>query len=183
MQITVNVNGADYSRDVEARLLLIHFLRDDLGLIGSHWGCDTSNCGACVVWLDDIPVKSCTVLAAMADGRRVRTVEDLAMKRESEQGSGEGRGGGWGAGGGGRLDPIQQGFAECHGLQCGFCTPGMMMTARWLLDRSPDPSPEEIREALSGQICRCTGYENIVRSVLWASKHAGGSAASTEADE
>ena len=100
MQITVNVNGADYSRDVEARLLLIHFLRDDLGLTGSHWGCDTSNCGACVVWLDDIPVKSCTVLAAMADGRRVRTVEDLAMKRESEQGSGEGRGGGWGVGGG-----------------------------------------------------------------------------------
>jgi carbon-monoxide dehydrogenase small subunit len=169
VQITVNVNGADYSREVEARLLLIHFLRDDLGLTGSHWGCDTSNCGACVVWLDDTPVKSCTVLAAMADGRRVRTVEDLAMKREGEAG--------------GRLDPIQQGFAECHGLQCGFCTPGMMMTARWLLDRSPDPSPEEIREALSGQICRCTGYENIVRSVLWASKHSGGSVASAEADE
>jgi aerobic carbon-monoxide dehydrogenase small subunit len=177
MQITVNVNGADYSRDVEARLLLIHFLRDDLGLTGSHWGCDTSNCGACVVWLDDTPVKSCTVLAAMADGRRVRTVEDLAMKGESEEGTGRR------AGGGARLDPIQQGFAECHGLQCGFCTPGMMMTARWLLDRSPDPSPEEIREALSGQICRCTGYENIVRSVLWASKHTGGSAASAEADE
>ena len=166
MQITVNVNGADYSREVEARLLLIHFLRDDLGLTGSHWGCDTSNCGACVVWLDDTPVKSCTVLAAMADGRRVRTVEALAMPDEA-----------------GRLDPIQQGFAECHGLQCGFCTPGMMMTARWLLDRSPDPSPEEIREALSGQICRCTGYENIVRSVLWASKHTGGSVASAEADE
>jgi carbon-monoxide dehydrogenase small subunit len=170
VQITVNVNGADYSREVEARLLLIHFLRDDLGLTGSHWGCDTSNCGACVVWLDDTPVKSCTVLAVMADGRRVRTVEDLAMKGASE-------------GGMGRLDPIQQGFAECHGLQCGFCTPGMMMTARWLLDRSPDPSPEEIREALSGQICRCTGYENIVRSVLWASKHRDGSVASAEADE
>jgi carbon-monoxide dehydrogenase small subunit len=123
-----------------------------------------------VVWLDDTPVKSCTVLAVMADGRRVRTVEDLAMKGASE-------------GGMGRLDPIQQGFAECHGLQCGFCTPGMMMTARWLLDRSPDPSPEEIREALSGQICRCTGYENIVRSVLWASKHRDGSVASAEADE
>jgi aerobic carbon-monoxide dehydrogenase small subunit len=159
MQITVNVNGADYSRDVEARLLLIHFLRDDLGLTGSHWGCDTSNCGACVVWLDDTPVKSCTVLAAMADGRRVRTVEDLATTWAGEAGG---------------LDPIQQGFAECHGLQCGFCTPGMMMTSRWLLDRSPDPSPEEIREALSGQICRCTGYENIVRSVLWASKHPDG---------
>jgi carbon-monoxide dehydrogenase small subunit len=170
VQITVNVNGADYSRDVEARLLLIHFLRDDLGLTGSHWGCDTSNCGACVVWLDDTPVKSCTVLAVMADGRRVRTVEDLAMKGASEAGMG-------------RLDPIQQGFAECHGLQCGFCTPGMMMTARWLLDRSPDPSPEEIREALSGQICRCTGYENIVRSVLWASKHRDGSVANAEADE
>ena len=169
MQITVNVNGADYSREVEARLLLIHFLRDDLGLTGSHWGCDTSNCGACVVWLDDTPVKSCTVLAAMADGRRVRTVEDLAMKGEGE--------------GGGQLDPIQQGFAECHGLQCGFCTPGMMMTARWLLDRKPDPSAEEIREALSGQICRCTGYENIVRSVLWASKHRDGTVASAEADE
>ena len=102
MQITVNVNGADYSREVEARLLLIHFLRDDLGLTGSHWGCDTSNCGACVVWLDDTPVKSCTVLAVMADGRRVRTVEDLAMKGASE-------------GGMGRLDPIQQGFASATG--------------------------------------------------------------------
>jgi carbon-monoxide dehydrogenase small subunit len=150
MQITMTVNGVSLTRDVEARLLLIHFLRDDLGLTGSHWGCDTSNCGACVVWLDETPVKSCTVLAAMADGRRVRTVEDLAL--------------------GGRLDPVQQGFAECHGLQCGFCTPGMMMTARWLLDHHPDPSPEEIREALSGQLCRCTGYENIVRSVRWASE-------------
>ena len=119
MQITMTVNGVSHTRDVEARLLLIHFLRDDLGLTGSHWGCDTSNCGACVVWLDETPVKSCTVLAAMADGRRVRTVEDLAR--------------------GGQLDPVQQGFAECHGLQCGFCTPGMMMTARWLLDHHPDP--------------------------------------------
>jgi carbon-monoxide dehydrogenase small subunit len=151
MQITVNVNGAEYSREVEPRLLLIHFLRDDLRLTGSHWGCDTSNCGACVVWLDEVPVKSCTVLSAMADGRRVRTVEGLEQ--------------------GGVLDPVQQGFAECHGLQCGFCTPGMMLTARWLLDHNPDPSPAQIREALSGQICRCTGYENIVRSVLWASKH------------
>ena len=170
MQITVNVNGADYSRDVEARLLLIHFLRDDLGLTGSHWGCDTSNCGACVVWLDDTPVKSCTVLAAMADGHRVRTVESLAVQGDNEGGMGRRAG----------LDPIQLGFAECHGLQCGFCTPGMMMTARWLLDRNPDPSAEEIREALSGQICRCTGYENIVRSVLWASKHRDGNVASEE---
>ena len=148
MQITVIVNGVAYTRVVEPRLLLIHFLRDDLGLTGSHWGCDTSNCGACVVWLDETPVKSCTVLAAMADGRRVRTVEGLAAGRQ--------------------LDPVQLGFSECHGLQCGFCTPGMMMTARWLLDRNPDPSEEEIREALSGQRCRCTGYENIVRSVQWA---------------
>src|ERR1700733_3471363 len=103
MQITVNVNGADYARDVEARLLLIHFLRDDLGLTGSHWGCDTSNCGACVGWLGEIPVKPCPVLAAMADGHRVRTVEDLAMKGEGEAGGGE-------------LDPVQQGFSECHGL-------------------------------------------------------------------
>ena len=152
MQITMTVNGVSHTRDVEARLLLIHFLRDDLSLTGSHWGCDTSNCGACVVWLDETPVKSCTVLAVMADGRRVRTVEDLAS-------------------GGGRLDPVQQGFAECHGLQCGFCTPGMMMTARWLLDHNPDPSAGEIREALSGQLCRCTGYENIVRSVRWASEY------------
>jgi carbon-monoxide dehydrogenase small subunit len=151
MQITVTVNGAAFTREVEPRLLLIHLLRDDLGLTGSHWGCDTSNCGACVVWLDETPVKSCTVLAAMADGRRVRTVEGMAA--------------------GGHLDPVQQGFAQCHGLQCGFCTPGMMLTARWLLDHNPDPTAEEIREALSGQVCRCTGYENIVRAVQWASRH------------
>src|SRR6185437_11874571 len=151
VQITVTVNDAAHTREIEPRLLLIHFLRDDLGLTGSHWGCDTSNCGACVVWLDETPVKSCTVLAAMADGRRVTTVEGLARGRV--------------------LDPVQEGFAACHGLQCGFCTPGMMMTARWLLDRNPDPTAAQVREAISGQICRCTGYENIVRSVLWAAKH------------
>jgi carbon-monoxide dehydrogenase small subunit len=149
MRITVTVNGAEYTRDAEPRLLLIHFLRDELGLTGSHWGCDTSNCGACTVWLDRTPVKSCTVLAVMADGREVRTVEGLEQ-----------------AG----LDPVQQGFMQCHGLQCGFCTPGMMMTARWLLDHNPDPSEHEIRTAISGQICRCTGYENIVRSVRWAAE-------------
>jgi aerobic carbon-monoxide dehydrogenase small subunit len=154
VQITVTVNGAAFTRDVEPRLLLIHFLRDHLGLTGSHWGCDTSNCGACVVWLDETPVKSCTVLAAMADGHQVLTVE--GMER------------------GGRLDPVQEGFAQCHGLQCGFCTPGMMLTARWLLDHNPDPSPAQIREALSGQVCRCTGYENIVRSVRWAAQHQAG---------
>jgi aerobic carbon-monoxide dehydrogenase small subunit len=153
MKVTVTVNGIEQARDVEARLLLIHFLRDELGLTGSHWGCDTSNCGACVVWLDDTPVKSCTVLAVMADGRRVTTVEGLA------RGTG--------------LDPVQQGFAACHGLQCGFCTPGMMLTARWLLNRNPDPSEADVREAISGQVCRCTGYENIVRSILWAAKHDG----------
>jgi aerobic carbon-monoxide dehydrogenase small subunit len=145
MQITVTVNGAASTRDIEPRLLLVHFLRDTLGLTGTHWGCDTSNCGACVVWLDGRPAKSCTVLAAMADGHEVRTVEGLATA--------EG------------LDPIQQAFSDKHGLQCGFCTPGMMMTCRALLDRDPDPSEETIREAISGQICRCTGYENIVRSV------------------
>jgi carbon-monoxide dehydrogenase small subunit len=152
MKVTVTVNDTEYTRDVEARLLLIHFLRDELGLTGSHWGCDTSNCGVCVVWLDGKPVKSCTVLTAMADGRAVRTVEDLERD--------------------GQLDPVQQGFMECHGLQCGFCTPGMMMTARWLLDHNPDPTEAEIREAISGQVCRCTGYENIVRSVRWAAENA-----------
>jgi carbon-monoxide dehydrogenase small subunit len=152
MQITVTVNGQEYTRDVDTRLLLVHFLRDNLGLTGTHWGCDTSNCGVCTVWLDGTPVKSCTVLAVMARGHEVRTVEGLERD--------------------GALDPVQQGFVECHGLQCGFCTPGMMMTARWLLDRNPDPSEVEIREAISGQSCRCTGYENIVRSVRWAAEHA-----------
>ncbi|HET8641694.1 MAG TPA: (2Fe-2S)-binding protein [Pseudonocardiaceae bacterium] len=151
MLITVTVNGTEYSRDVEPRLLLVHFLRDELGLTGTHWGCDTSNCGVCVVWLDRTPVKSCTVLAVMADGREVLTVEGMA--------------------GPDGLDPVQEGFMRCHGLQCGFCTPGMMLTARWLLDHNPDPSPEEIREAICGQVCRCTGYENIVRSVRWAAEH------------
>ncbi len=154
MRVTMTVNGTEYSREVEPRLLLIHFLRDDLGLTGSHWGCDTSNCGACVVWLDETPVKSCTVLTPMADGRRVTTVEGL--------------------GNGTRLDPVQVGFQRCHGLQCGFCTPGMMLTARWLLDRNPDPTEADVREAISGQICRCTGYENIVRSVLWTARHEAG---------
>jgi aerobic carbon-monoxide dehydrogenase small subunit len=146
MKITVTVNAVDHTREVEPRLLLIHFLRDDLGLTGSHWGCDTSNCGACVVWLDETPVKACTILAVMADGHRVTTVEGLA----------------WG----GILDPVQEAFAECHGLQCGFCTPGMMMTARWLLDHNPAPTEAEVREAISGQVCRCTGYANIVRAIL-----------------
>lgn len=152
----MTVNDEAYRRSVEPRLLLVHFLRDDLGLTGTHWGCDTSNCGTCVVWLDGLPVKSCTVLAAMADGKRVRTVEDLAD--------------------GPRLDPVQQGFVACHGVQCGFCTPAMLMTARWLLDRDPDPDEDTIREAISGQLCRCTGYENIIRAVRWAAEHPDGEA-------
>jgi aerobic carbon-monoxide dehydrogenase small subunit len=152
MQVTMTVNGDEVSREIEPRLLLVHFIRDTLGLTGTHWGCDTSNCGACVLWMDGTPVKSCTVLAAMASGHEIRTVEDLERD--------------------GVLDPVQQGFMEEHGLQCGFCTPGMMLTARWLLDRNPDPSETEIRECIAGNICRCTGYENIVRSIRWAAEHA-----------
>jgi carbon-monoxide dehydrogenase small subunit len=157
MQVTMTVNDVEVTREIEGRLLLVHFLRDVLGLTGTHWGCDTSNCGTCVVWLDDEPVKSCTVLAAMAGGHTVRTVEGLAHGAE--------------------LDPVQQGFIQCHGLQCGFCTPGMMMTARALLNTNPDPTDQEIREAISGQICRCTGYATIVRSVRWAAVHEAGAAA------
>jgi carbon-monoxide dehydrogenase small subunit len=152
MQVTMTVNGNEVTEEIEARLLLVHFVRDMLGLTGTHWGCDTSNCGACVLWLDDVPVKSCTTLAAMANGRSVRTVEDLAQ--------------------GGTLDPVQEGFMQEHGLQCGFCTPGMMMTARSLLDHNADPDEATIREAISGNLCRCTGYENIVRSIRWAAEHA-----------
>jgi carbon-monoxide dehydrogenase small subunit len=157
MQVSVTVNGERYQREIEPRLLLVHFLRDELGLTGTHWGCDTSNCGVCVVQLDGVPVKSCTVLAAMADGHEVRTVEGL--ERDGE------------------LDPIQQGFMTEHGLQCGFCTPGMMMTAQRLLADNPHPSDTEIREAISGTLCRCTGYENIVRAIRWAAEHPVGAAA------
>ncbi len=154
MQVTMTVNGTEVTREIEPRLLLVHFVRDHLGLTGTHWGCDTSNCGACVLWMDGEPVKSCTVLAAMAHGRSIRTVEDLDS--------------------GGDLDPVQEGFMQCHGLQCGFCTPGMLMTTRRLLDDNPDPSNQQIREAISGQICRCTGYENIVNAVRWAAEHPAG---------
>ena len=151
MQVTMTVNGEQVTREIEPRLLLVHFLRDELGLTGTHWGCDTSNCGACVVLMDGTPIKSCTWLAAMAGGHEVRTVEDL--ERDGE------------------LDPVQQGFVEEHGLQCGFCTPGMMLTARALLDQDPNPSEETIREAISGQLCRCTGYTNIIKSIRWAAEH------------
>jgi aerobic carbon-monoxide dehydrogenase small subunit len=151
VEINLTVNGEQRSADAEPRTLLVHFLREQLGLTGTHWGCDTSNCGACVVLVDGEPVKSCTMLAAMAEGDEVRTVEGLAR--------------------GGELDPVQQGFIEEHGLQCGFCTPGMMLTARALLDSNPDPTEDEIKVAISGQICRCTGYKNIIAAVRWAAEH------------
>jgi carbon-monoxide dehydrogenase small subunit len=152
MQVTLTINGDERSADVEPRTLLVHFIRDDLDLTGTHWGCDTSNCGACVVLVDGEPVKSCTMLAATAAGHEIRTVEGLEQD--------------------GVLDPVQQGFIEQHGLQCGFCTPGMLITARALLDANPNPTDAEIREAISGQICRCTGYTNIVKAVRWAADHA-----------
>jgi carbon-monoxide dehydrogenase small subunit len=142
---TVTVNGVERSAQVEARLLLAHFLRENLSLTGTHVGCDTTSCGACTVLLDGVPVKSCTMFAVQADGREITTVEGL----ERQDG----------------LHPIQEGFREEHGLQCGFCTPGMMLTAVALLEENPDPSEEEIRWALSGNVCRCTGYQNIVKAV------------------
>jgi len=151
MQLNLNINGEQVSRDAEPRQLLIHYIRDTPGLTGTHWGCDTSNCGACVVLMDGKPVKSCTILAAMAEGHEIRTVESLEQN--------------------GRLDPIQQGFHETHALHCGFCTPGMLMTTRALLDENPYPSEDEIRMAISGGICRCTGYKNIVAAVRWAAEH------------
>jgi len=151
MNVSMTVNGERVSKDVEPRMLLVHFIRDTLGLKGTHWGCDTSNCGACVVLMDGKPVKSCTVLAVMCEGHEIRTVESLERN--------------------GRLDPVQQGFHETHALQCGFCTPGMEMTARALLDENPNPSDEEIRTAISGSICRCTGYKNIVGAIRWAAEH------------
>jgi carbon-monoxide dehydrogenase small subunit len=151
MQVTMTVNGEEHTREIEPRLLLVHFLRDHLGLTGTHWGCDTSNCGTCVVLMDGEPAKSCTVLAATATSYEITTVEGLERD--------------------GVLDPVQEGFMEEHGLQCGFCTPGMMLTARALLDRNANPTEEEIREAISGQICRCTGYLNIVKAVQWAAEH------------
>jgi carbon-monoxide dehydrogenase small subunit len=154
MQVTMTVNGESVTADVEPRMLLVHFLRDQLRLTGTHWGCDTSNCGTCVVDVDGVPVKSCTMLAAMASGHSVRTVEGLSGPGSSDP-----------------LDPVQEGFMRCHGLQCGFCTPGMMITARALLDRNPNPDEATIREAISGQICRCTGYTTIVRAIQWAAQH------------
>ena len=149
-KITVTVNGQQQSAEVESRLLLVHFIRENLRLTGTHIGCDTTHCGACTVLLDDRPVKSCTLFAVQATGRSVRTVEGLEQN--------------------GQLHAVQAGFKEEHGLQCGYCTPGMMMTATALLEGNTNPSEQEIREAISGNLCRCTGYVNIVKAV----QHAAG---------
>jgi carbon-monoxide dehydrogenase small subunit len=149
MKVTVTVNGTVYERDVEPRTLLAYFLREDCGLTGTHVGCDTSSCGCCVVLLDgERAVKSCTMFAVQADGHQVRTVEGLAD--------------------GAALHPLQQAFWDQHGLQCGYCTPGMLMTAYALLRHNPSPSEADVREGLAGNLCRCTGYQNIVKSVLQA---------------
>jgi aerobic carbon-monoxide dehydrogenase small subunit len=162
MQVTLTINGAAVARDVEPRTLLVHFIRDT-GLTGTHWGCDTSNCGACVVLMDGKPLKSCTTLAVMCEGHEIRTAESLEVD--------------------GQLDPVQQGFHETHALQCGFCTPGMLMTSRALLDSNPDPTEGEIRTAISGAICRCTGYKNIVAAVRWAAEHSLPSPTAAEGTE
>ena len=150
MEITVTVNGSERRADVEPRMLLVHLLREVFGLTGTHIGCDTTNCGACTVLLDGVPVKSCTVFGVQADARSVTTVEGLASN--------------------GQLHPIQAAFKEEHGLQCGFCTPGMMLTGAALLERNPSPTEEDVRWAISGNICRCTGYMNIVKAVQAAGR-------------
>ncbi len=147
-QITVTVNGRRYTNEVEDRTLLVHYLREQLGLTGTHIGCDTSQCGACVVHMDGVSVKSCTVLAVQADGANITTIEGLAQD--------------------GQLHPLQEGFWERHGLQCGYCTPGFIMAAYDLLQQNPNPTEEEIRHGLEGNLCRCTGYHNIVRAVQYA---------------
>jgi carbon-monoxide dehydrogenase small subunit len=149
--VSLTVNGVPRSQEVEPRLLLVHLLRDHLGLTGTHVGCDTSNCGACTVHFNGDAVKSCTVLAVQADGAQITTIEGLGSEND--------------------LHPMQEAFWEHHGLQCGYCTPGMIMAASDLIAKHPDPSEEEVREALAGNLCRCTGYHNIVKAVLDAAKH------------
>jgi carbon-monoxide dehydrogenase small subunit len=151
--ISATVNGRTYKNEVEPRTLLVHYLRDQLNLTGTHVGCDTSQCGACTVLMNGISVKSCTVLAAQADGAEITTIEGLAK--------------------GAQLHPIQEGFWEKHGLQCGFCTPGMIMTSKQLLERNPNPTDQEIRHGLEGNLCRCTGYQHIVNAVKAAARAAG----------
>jgi carbon-monoxide dehydrogenase small subunit len=149
-KIRIKVNGTDMEAEVEPRLLLVHCIRDVFGLTGTHIGCDTSHCGACTVHLDGRPIKSCTLFAVQADGCEITTVEGLEQE--------------------GKLHPVQEGFWQEHGLQCGFCTPGMMMTSVALLKEKPDPSEDEIRFAISGNLCRCTGYVNIVKSIQYAAQ-------------
>ncbi|WP_420446343.1 (2Fe-2S)-binding protein [Candidatus Poriferisodalis sp.] len=155
-RVELTVNGERRAADVEPRLLLAHLLRNGFRLTGTHTGCDTTNCGACTVLYDGVPVKSCTMFAVQADGHEILTVEGLATASE--------------------LHPIQEGFKDEHGLQCGFCTPGMMLSAKALLEENPNPSEDEIRWALSGNLCRCTGYQNIVKAVMWAATKLGGAA-------
>ena len=162
MRIELTVNGQERSADIEPRLLLVGLIRDVLGLTGTHLGCDTSSCGVCTVLLDGTPVKSCTVLGVQADGREITTVEGLAT--------------------GGTLHPIQEAFREEHGLQCGFCTPAMMLVGSALLQRNPDPSDEEIRWAISGNLCRCTGYMNIVKSIRLAANRMAAERAAADAE-
>jgi carbon-monoxide dehydrogenase small subunit len=154
MKIELTVNEQAQAAEVEPRLLLVHFLRDTLGLTGTHIGCDTTSCGACTVLLDGVPIKSCSMFAVQATGRSLTTVEGLLRD--------------------GKLHKIQEGFKEEHGLQCGFCTPGMMLVSSALLEENPDPSEEQIRWAISGNICRCTGYQNIVSAVQWAARELQG---------
>ena len=146
--VRVKVNGTSREAEVEPRLLLVHFIRDVLGLTGTHVGCDTTNCGACTVLLDGKPIKSCTIFAVQVDDQEIRTIEGVADN--------------------GKLHPLQEGFREEHGLQCGFCTPGMILTAKALLERNPHPSEQEIRWGISGNLCRCTGYQNIIKAVQYA---------------
>jgi carbon-monoxide dehydrogenase small subunit len=148
--INVTVNGKAHAAEVEPRTLLVHFIRETLGLTGTHIGCDTSSCGACVVHLNGQSVKSCTILAVQADGGEVLTIEGIGTSDN--------------------LHPLQEGFWEMHGLQCGYCTPGMIMTAATFLKKNPNPTDDEIRHALEGNICRCTGYQNIVKSIQWAAE-------------
>ena len=152
--ISINVNGVDHHDEVEPRLLLVHYLRDKLGLTGTHVGCETSICGACTVLLDGQAVKSCTIFAVQADGANITTIEGLAAN--------------------GQLHPVQEGFWEHHGLQCGYCTPGMIIAATQVIDRNPNPSRDEIRHGLDGNLCRCTGYQHIVEAVEYAAKKAAG---------
>lgn len=149
-EITVTVNGTDHTRSVEPRLLLVQFIRDELLLTGTHIGCDTSYCGACTVLVNDEPVKSCTMLAVQADGCTVRTVEGLAGEDS--------------------LNPLQEAFSEHHGLQCGYCTPGMLMSAQYLLETNPEPSDKDIRKSIQGNLCRCTGYKNIFDAIAAAAE-------------